>query len=191
MFLSETQPAVLVMQEPKLVNTSQPPTKKHYHGILFSHPTQHTGVVMYIHHTVSCHVVSCDDHATPYHPESSSTVVRFFWLSSPLLVQPLILGGVYLSQHAGEADVVELKRIALHHSSTSSLPVLLIGDFKSRHPSWDRHIHRAPQGLNKWVHQHIIPGARHAPLTLLNTKFQQSPKHHTHQHITSLLRIGD
>ena len=177
MFLSETQPAVLVMQEPKLNNTSQPPTMRHYHGIYFSHPNQNTGVIMYIHHTVSYHVMSHGDHATPYRPDSSSTVVGFVWLSSPLLAQPIILGGVYLSHSAVEEDV---NRIALRHSSTSNLPVFLIGDFNSRHPTWDRDMQRAPQGLDKWVRQHIIPPARHAPLTLLNTQFHQSRKHHTH-----------
>lgn len=180
MFLSETQPAVFVMQEPKFNNTAQPPTMKHYHGIYFSHPNQNTGVIMYIHHTVTYQIMSQGDHATPYHPDSSTTVVGFVWLSSPLLTRPIILGGVYLSHSAVEEDVMEINRIALHHSSTSYLPVFLVGDFNSRHPSWDRDMHRTPQGLDKWVRQHIIPHTLHAPLRLLNIKFHQSRKHHTH-----------
>ena len=180
MLLSDTQPAVFVMQEPKLNNTSQPPTMKNYHGIYFSHPRQDTGVIMYIHHTVSYHIFSQGDHASPYSPNSSNTVAGFVWLSSPLLAQPIILGGVYMSHTSNEADVIELKRITMQHHIASHLPVFLIGDFNSRHPSWDISLQRAPQGLNKWVHQHIIPNTRGAPLMLLNTRFPSARKHHTH-----------
>ena len=130
MFLSETQPAVFVMQEPKFNNTSQAPTMKHYHGIYFAHPYRSTGIIMYIHHTVSYQVLS---HATPYHPGSCSTVAGFVWLSCPLLSQPIVLGGVYLSHDAVEADVIELKRITMQHNINSNTPVFLIGDFNSHH----------------------------------------------------------
>ena len=39
---------------------------------------------------------------------------------------------------------------------------------------------RTPQGLDKWVHQHIIPNTRGTPLTLLNTRFHKSRKQYTH-----------
>ena len=179
MFLSETQPAVLVLQEPKLNNTSQAPTMKHYHGIYFAHPHQNTGIIMYIHHTVSYQVLS---HATPYHPDSCSTVVGFVWLSCPLLSQPIVLGGVYLSHGAVETDLIELKRVTIQHNNHNNCntPVFLIGDFNSRHPSWDMSSQRTPQGLDKWVYQHLIPNTRDAPLTLLNTRFHNSRKQHTH-----------
>ena len=177
MFLSETQPAVLVLQEPKLNNTSLAPTMKHYHGVYFAHPHQNTGIIMYIHHTVSYQVLS---HATSYHQNSCNTVVGFVWLSCPLLNQPIVVGGVYLSHDAVEADLIELKRVTIQHSNHYNTPVFLIGDFNSRHPSWDITPHRTPQGLDKWVHQHLVPNTRGAPLTLLNTRFHNSRKQYTH-----------
>jgi hypothetical protein len=110
-------------------------------------------------------------------------VVGFVWLSCPLLSQPIVLGGVYLSHNAVEADVIELQRITMQHNNNNNTPVFLIGDFNSRHPSWDISLQRTPQGLDKWVHQHLIPNTKSTPLTLLNTRFHNSRKHRTHQHI--------
>ena len=56
MFLAKTQPAVLVLQEPKMDPATPAPPIKHYHGIHFSHPSKHTGIIMYIHHSVSYHL---------------------------------------------------------------------------------------------------------------------------------------
>ena len=98
------------------------------HGIYFSHPRQHTGIIMYIHHAVSYHILSRDNHARPYHPETTSTVVGFVWLSCPLLSQPIVLGGVYLSHEATEVDVIELKRLTMHYNNNNNMPVFLVGD---------------------------------------------------------------
>jgi exonuclease III len=188
MFLSEAQPAVVVLQEPKMDPTAPAPPMKNYNAIHFGHPTKRTGIIFYIHQSVSYHVMSHIPHATPYHPDKSSTVVGFVWVSSPLLPCPIVVGGAYLSHGAEESDV---RSLAMSFAAASSplpsspphsqpLPVFLLGDLNSRHPRWDPEIpsHPAPQSLNKWVHQHLL--ACQPKLTIINNMFTESRKQYTH-----------
>ena len=183
-----------MLQEPKLDSTTPVPPMKHYHAIYISHPHQNTGIIMYIHHSVSYHILSNIPHATPYHPHNSSTVVGFVWLSSHLLSQPIVVGGVYLSHQAVEDDVSTLTHMISRASQplptsppfSPSLPVFLLGDFNSRHPAWDREMRTTPHGLNKWIHQHMLAtsattiNTHMPPLCLVNNHFASARHHHTH-----------
>ena len=191
MFLAKSKPAVMVLQEPKMDQATPAPPMKHYHGIHFSHPSKHTGIIIYIHHSVSYKVLSHISHTSPYHPNEASTVVGFVWLSCPLLSYPIVLGGVYLSHSATESDVTALTQCASLASAplptsppdSPALPVFLVGDFNSRHQHWDGDAptRPAPQALNKWIYQHLIsPTSRKIKLTLINNMFPQSRKQYTH-----------
>lgn len=201
MFLNRNQPAVVVIQEPKLnfINDNkQPPRMTHYHAIHFMHPTQNTGIIMYIHESVSFHAMTHIPHSLHYHPDRSRTIAAFVWISHPLLSTPVVIGGVYVSHQTTEDDVVALTHALTHASSplpttststsaiSSSLPVFLMGDFNSRHPMWDNGVTTTTTQLDKWIYQHLLsPTAQlqHVALpklTLLNTCFTSSKFHHTH-----------
>jgi exonuclease III len=191
MFLAKTQPAVLVLQEPKMDPATPAPPIKHYHGVHFSHPSKHTGIIMYIHHSVSYKILSHISHTSPYRPDETSTVVGFVWLSCPILPCPIVVGGVYLSHATTENDITSLARSTSLASAplpsspplSSPLPVFLIGDFNSRHPHWDGDVptRPAPQSLNKWVYHHLISSTAHnIKLTLVNNMFSESRKRYTH-----------
>ena len=191
MFLAKTKPAVMVLQEPKMTQTTAAPPMKHYHGIHFAHPSKNTGIIMYIHHSVSYKILSHISHTSPYRPDETSTVVGFVWLSCPLLSYPIVVGGVYLSHAATESDITALTQCASLASAplttsppdSPALPVFLVGDFNSRHPHWDADApaRPAPQALNKWVYQHLISSTSHnIKLTLINNMFTQSRKQYTH-----------
>lgn len=197
MFLSRTRPAVVVLQEPKLNfvdDNKQPPRMTHYHAIHFTHPVHPTGIVMYVHESVSFHIMSHVPHALHYHPDRSRTLAAFIWVSHPLLPSPIVVGGVYISHQTTEDDVIALTHaitnmpfptipLSTHLTRT---PVFLLGDFNSRHPIWDNNVTSPTTQLDKWIHQHLLtPTALtqhiHMPtLTLLNTRFTSSKYHHTH-----------
>ena len=104
-FLSQHQPSVLVLQEPKLNHLNvrkhkgktipntpkQPPIFHNYTACNFKHPSEPTSILMYIHK--SCTFIPLHDipHSEPYRPKESRTLLGFIWVSSPLLPTPIVI----------------------------------------------------------------------------------------------------
>ena len=147
MFLSLMSPSVLILQEPKVNHLAgrKPPSFPHYHMLHFKHPSQHTGIVMYIHDSCTFKPLYHVPHCTPYRPDDTTTAVGWVWVSSDSLPQPIVIGGAYISHASSEDDIVALARCT-HDASlpiscfpavdVDALPVFLLGDFNARHPRW-------------------------------------------------------
>ena len=209
MFLSSRKPSVLVLQEPKLDHrhikkqkgkwvTHTPVTVprfheyQHYH---FTHPTEPTGILMYVHASCMAQPITAPHHCTPYRPHDTRTIAAFMWLSSPLLAGPIVLGGIYLHHELIEDDVHALaecvsqaQRPAWLAVSCPPLPMFLVGDFNARHAVWDPSVPDSvtPPVTGRWVHKHLLAGGAHVlhpsmpPLTLLNTCYTRSRHVATH-----------
>lgn len=202
-FLSQSQPSVLILQEPKIDHRaikngkprtpSLPPRFPNYLICSFNHSQEPTGVIMYIHKSCSFMSLTHVPHCSPYRPDEDSTrtVAGFVWVSSPLLPTPIVIGGVYMHNSANEADFKALAHsVALASQplpsalpSSAPLPVFLVGDFNARHPSWDSQYrdsgYESRQG--KWLYRHLISHTASTPkLTLLNTHFPRTCMKATH-----------
>ena len=96
-FLSQHQPSVLVLQEPKLNHhqtikkkgkvyphtPSPPPTFHNYTACNFKHPSQPTSILMYIHKSCTFLPLHNIPHDTPYRPNETRSLLGFVWVSSP------------------------------------------------------------------------------------------------------------
>ena len=136
MFLSQNQPSVLVLQEPKLNHLTtrkhkgktKPNTPKHpppfqnYTACNFKHPSEPTSILMYIHN--SCTFIPLHDIPHTYRPKESRTLLGFIWVSSPLLPTPIVIGGAYISHNTTEHDIIKMTTCitnASHPLDTSPL----------------------------------------------------------------------
>ena len=205
MFLATHKPSVLILQEPQIDHrttiTKRGVTKQHtpvplpkftgYASLHFTHPTKPTGVVFYIHKSCTYKPLHHIAHSTPYRPASTNTIAAFVWISHQLLTQPVVVGGVYLHSASKEEDVTALAHnVALaaeplpgSPAMSISLPVFVLGDFNSRHKSWDPHISDSKQACAKggWVNKRLVTTRtatrlcrRLPPLTLINNMFTTS-----------------
>ena len=212
MYLTRHQPSILILQEPKhnhlthyikdgkqLPRTPKPlPNFKNYSHLQFKHPTQPTGIIMYIHTSCTYMPLLNIPHCTPYRPALSRTIVGFVWVSSPCLSSPIVVGGAYMHDQMIESDVAALaEHIALASlplPMSVSTPVFLLGDFNTHHLSWDpqsRNLSAPALHKGKWMHKHLLaPTARMLhptlpKLTLINTMFKNTKFVPTHSSITS------
>ena len=205
MFLSTHKPSVIVIQEPQInhlsytidkngkAQTHKPvtlPTFTSYASFYFTHPTKPTGVVFYIHKSCTYKPLQHIPHCTPYRPADTNTIAGFMWVSSPLLPQPVVIGGVYLHQKCKEIDVAALasniafasRPLAGSPAMSPHIPVYVLGDLNARHGSWDPSIKDARTlcSKGKWVHKHLIASTAQTlcrtlpPLTLVNNMFTTS-----------------
>ena len=211
-FLSRRQPSIVVIQEPKLDHRSLIPTNKNktqwkprtpstipkfskYQGYHFTHPTEPTGIVMYVHETCMAQPLQTPHHSNPYRPTLTRTLAAYMWVSSPMLASPIVVGGIYLHSELIEDDVRKLaegvsqaQRPSWLAASSPPLPIFLIGDFSARHPSWDSLVQDSvtPPVTGRWVNTHLIAPTAQAihptlpRLTLLNTCFTSSRYAATH-----------
>ena len=202
-FLSRRQPSLVVIQEPKLDYRSLIPDPKRptkwlprtpstipkfskYQGYHFTHPTEPTGIVMYVHETCMAQPLQTPHHSNPYRPTQTRTLAAYMWLSSPLLASPIVVGGIYLHSELIEDDVRKLaegvsqaQRPPWLAVSCVPLPVFLIGDFNARHQDWDAGVRDSitPPVKGRWVNTHLLAPTAQAihpslpRLTLLNTCF--------------------
>ncbi len=209
MFLSSRKPSVLVLQEPKLdhrqivkrkgkwiPHTPTPVPRfheyQHYH---FTHPTEPTGIIMYVHASCMAQPLATPHHCTPYRSHDTRTVCAFMWISSPSLAGPIVLGGIYMHHeliqddvHALAECVSQAQRPAWLAVSCPSLPIFLVGDFNARHVDWDPSVLDSvtPPVTGRWIHKHLLSGdARELHpnmprLTLLNTCYTRSRHIATH-----------
>jgi hypothetical protein len=215
MYLTRYQPSIIILQEPKhnhlthyikdgkqIPRTPKPlPRFRNYSHYQFKHPTEPTGIVMYIHSSCTYLPLTDIPHCTPYRPAQSRTVAGFVWISSPCLPSPIVIGGAYMHDHMIESDVAALaEHIALASLplptsvSTTPLPVFLLGDFNAHHLSWDPMCRDLPApSLNKgkWLHKHLLaptasilhPTA--AKLMLVNNMFNNTRFVTTHSSLSS------
>lgn len=144
LFLHHTMPSILVIQEPKVNHMvgHSPPSFPNYHTVYFPHSHKPTGMLFYIHSSVTFHRLDDIPHCSPYRPSSTTTVCAFVWVSCEMLPQPIIIGGVYLANNVRSHDFTALSD-SVHRACTSQAahadrtPVVLVGDFNARHPTWD------------------------------------------------------
>jgi exonuclease III len=211
-YIHKHQPSVLVLQEPKVNHTGtitrnnktyqhtiqHPPAFANYSCCCFNHESQPTGIIMYIHKSCTFMPLHNIPHSTPYRPKQTRTILGFVWVSSPLLTSPIIIGGAYIACNATMKDI---SSIANHISQAAQplagcsapAPVVVLGDFNARHPSWDRQAQIVNTKNNKgpMVHKHLIAPTAQAlhtslpRLTLLNTHFTTSHHVPTHSDNTS------
>lgn len=210
LYLSSHQPSVIVLQEPKVNHLLQVKRKgkvyphtpvpvpkfTNYIPCHFTHPSQPTGILFYIHTSCTFMPFTHIPHCTPYRPDETTTVVGFIWVSSPLLPQPVVIAGTYLDGKMMEVDVAAFAKHAaiacrpLPSSPVSSppLPLFIVGDLNARHMSWDPlclHGVSTPTNGN-WVHKHLIaPTAQTLHpllprLTVANTHFTNTRNVATH-----------
>jgi exonuclease III len=204
MFLTTHKPSVLILQEPQINhlpyikkgNKITPQTPKRlpsftgYASLYFTHPSKPTGVAFYIHKSCTYKPLYHIPHCTPYRPESTNTIAGFVWVSSPLLPQPVVVGGVYLHSACKQRDVDALasniarasQPLAGSPALSPPIPVYVLGDFNARHTSWDSTIHDAASKCmkGKWVHKKLLTQPTRSahteqiPLTLINNMFTTS-----------------
>jgi hypothetical protein len=202
LFLSRHQPSVLVLQEPKHnhltsikrkgkvhIHTPKPlPKFTSYTPCYFTHPSQPTGIIIYIHTSCTFMALKHIPHCSPYRPANTRTIVGFVWVSSPLLPCPIIVGGAYIHDAMIETDISSLaEHTALASnplpsavSVSASSPVFLVGDFNAHHPSWDPKCRDSVSSQTmikgKWINKHLIAPTAQAlhpslsKLTLANTQ---------------------
>ena len=198
MFLASHQPTVLILQEPQVNHLtyhirnkkkipSQPkqlPKFAGYVSFYFTHPSKPTGVAFYIHKSCTYKPLYHIPHCTPYRPADTNTIAGFVWISSPLLPQPIVVGGVYLHSKCEAIDVDALacnitlasQPLAGSPAMSPPTPVYVLGDFNARHVTWDQAMEnsRTKCRKGKWVHDKFIAkptGASPFPLTLINNMF--------------------
>ena len=227
MFLTTHKPSILIIQEPKIdhrttVTTTDKDgvttTKQHtpvtlpkfigYVSLHFTHPTQPTGVIFYIHKTCTYHPLHHIEHCTPYnHHARVRTVAAFIWVAHPKLSQPVVVGGVYLDGKCTEQDVKALATNIARASqplpgspvSSIPLPLFILGDFNARHKSWDPQIQDTTNQNNagKWVNKRIVTHrtarslcAKIPPLTLINNMFTNTRMQPTRDETGSVIDLA-
>jgi hypothetical protein len=158
MFLATHTPSVLILQEPQVdhrtsitkhgITRPRTPTAlprfSGYAAVYFQHTTQPTGIVFYIHSSCTYKALHHIPHCTPYRPAESRTLAAFMWVSSPLLAQPVVIGGIYLHPHAKQVDVMALA----DHVAMASQP-LPGSPPSSTHPPvfyWETSMHDTDHG---------------------------------------------
>ena len=139
MFLATHKPSVLILQEPQINHlpyikkgnkiTPQTPKKlpsfTGYASLYFTHPFKPTGVAFYIHKSCTYKPLHHIPHCTSYRPTQTNTIAGFVWVSSPLLPQPVVVGGVYLHSACKQSDVDALAtNIALASQPLAGSPAL-------------------------------------------------------------------
>ena len=204
MFLTSHKPSVLILQEPQINhlpyikkgNKITPHTPKQlpsftgYASLYFTHPSKPTGVAFYIHKSCTYKPLHHIPHCTPYRPAQTNTIAGFVWVSSPLLPQPVVVGGVYLHSACRREDVDALAtNIALASQPLAGspplsppIPVYVLGDFNARHRSWDPDINDSASKCmkGKWVQQKLLTHTANTTnttplqLTLINNMFTTS-----------------
>jgi endonuclease/exonuclease/phosphatase family metal-dependent hydrolase len=178
LFLRYTIPMILILQEPKLKHTKQPPNYTNYNTIYFPHPQKPTGILFYIHKSVVAHKLDIP-YSDPYNKERT-TLCAFVEVHLPHFIKPLIVAGVYLTRGSHAVEIQHM--VSQFKAQARRGHLLAMGDFNSRHKSWDSEIAYNGVGHDyngKLLYRYSNGG--NDPLTLLNIihcKFK--PTHISH-----------
>ena len=120
LYILTHSPSLIVLQEPKyhhIHNTSHTrdswkskrkdfPYFPDYNPAYFPHHSKNTGILMYVHVSCTFHPLTHIPHSTPYSTyQDTSTVIGYMLISSPLLPEPIVVGGVYISAASTEYDI--------------------------------------------------------------------------------------
>jgi endonuclease/exonuclease/phosphatase family metal-dependent hydrolase len=187
MFLHYTAPMVLILQEPKIdrKKNKSPANFNNYNTMYFPHLTKPTGIVFYVHKSVIARKLDVP-HSEPYSKDRNTTCA-FLEIILPFLLKPVILAGVYLANGSSNNEVQHMIRQLSLQSRKGYL--LAMGDFNSRHASWDSEVsYTTGKEYNhngKFLHQHIANQAlsiNSTTLHLLNNIYCKfKPTHVSHK----------
>ena len=187
LFLRYCTPMVLTLQEPKLKHNKHPPNYTNYNTIYFPHPQKPTGILFYIHKSVVAHQLDVP-YSEPYNKERT-TLCAFVEVHLPHLTKPLIVAGVYLTRGSQSAEIQHMVNQFQVQARRGHL--LAMGDFNSRHKSWDSEIAYNGVGHDhngKLLHQYTNRG--NDPLTLLNTIHCKFRPTHTSHKVDSVIDLA-
>jgi len=174
LFLYHYQPSVLCIQEPWCNDSNDIPVFENYNVEYIKHVNGKTGILFYVHTSVLYSYISRTYSAfTP----TTNTMCIWLQLSSPMLPTPLLLGTCYLSNKLLPYPSYDFMNFinSVHQASSThpTYPIIIIGDFNSRHKHWDTSVN----SLGPSVYHNLLLNNNHhfhSPFLLLNKHFSTS-----------------